>query len=137
MGCFGKTACLCALYCTNEAIMAIRLKVKKGDQVMVISGKDKGKRGRVIEVLTKKRKVLVEGLNILKHHERQNRQRGVAGGIVEREAPIDVSNVMLVEGGRPVRVGYQILQDERKVRVSKKTGAVIEDRKSTRLNSSH
>ena len=106
--------------------MATRMKVKKGDQVMVISGKDKGKRGRVIEVLTKKRKVLVEGLNILKHHERQNRQRGVPGGIVEREAPIDVSNVMLVEGGRPVRVGYQILQDERKVRVSKKTGAVIE-----------
>jgi large subunit ribosomal protein L24 len=102
------------------------MKVKKGDQVMVISGKDKGKKGRVIEVLTRKRKVLVEGLNILKHHLRQNRQRGVAGGIVEREAPIDVSNVMLVEGGRPVRVGYQILQDERKVRVSKKTGAVIE-----------
>jgi large subunit ribosomal protein L24 len=102
------------------------MKVKKGDQVMVISGKDKGKRGRVIEVLTRKRKVLVEGLNILKHHLRQNRQRGVAGGIVEREAPIDVSNVMLIEGGRPVRVGYQILQDERKVRVSKKTGAVIE-----------
>jgi large subunit ribosomal protein L24 len=106
--------------------MAIRMKVKKGDQVMVISGKDKGKKGRVIEVLTRKRKVLVEGLNILKHHLRQNRQRGVAGGIVEREAPIDVSNVMIVEGGRPVRVGYQILQDERKVRVSKKTGAVIE-----------
>jgi len=106
--------------------MATRMKVKKGDQVMVISGKDKGKRGRVIEVLTRKRKVLVEGLNVLKHHLRQNRQRGVAGGIVEREAPIDVSNVMLIEGGRPVRVGYQILQDERKVRVSKKTGAVIE-----------
>ena len=106
--------------------MATRMKVKKGDQVMVISGKDKGKTGRVIEVLTKKRKVLVEGVNILKHHLRQNRQRGVAGGIVEREAPIDVSNVMLARGGRPVRVGYQILQDERKVRVSKKTGAVIE-----------
>jgi large subunit ribosomal protein L24 len=106
--------------------MATRMKIKKGDQVMVISGKDKGKKGRVIEVLTGKRKVLVEGLNILKHHLRQNRQRGVAGGIVEREAPIDVSNVMLIEGGRPVRVGYQILQDKRKVRVSKKTGAVIE-----------
>jgi len=102
------------------------MKVKKGDQVMIIAGKYKGKRGRVIEVLTKKGKVLVEGLNILKHHERQNRQRGVSGGIVEREAPINVSNVMLVEGGRPIRVGYQILQDGRKVRVSKKTGAVIE-----------
>ena len=93
---------------------------------MIISGKYKGKKGRVIEVLTKKRKVLVEGWNLLKHHERQNRQRGISGGIVEREAPIDVSNVMLVEGGRPVRVGYQTLQDDRKVRVSKKTGAVIE-----------
>ena len=102
------------------------MKVKKGDQVMIISGKYKGKKGRVIGVLTKERKVLVEGWNMHKHHLRQNRQRGVAGGIVEREAPIDVSNVMIVEGGRPVRVGYQILQDERKVRVSKKTGAVIE-----------
>jgi large subunit ribosomal protein L24 len=106
--------------------MAVRLKIKKGDQVMVISGRDKGKRGRVIEVLTKKGKVLVEGINILKHHERPNRQKGIAGGIVDREAPIDVSNVMLLEGGMPVRVGYQILQDGRKVRVSKKTGAVIE-----------
>jgi large subunit ribosomal protein L24 len=106
--------------------MAKRMKIKKGDQVMIISGKYKGKKGRVIEVLTKKGKVLVEGWNMQKHHERQNRQRGVAGGIVEREAPIDVSNVMLVEGGRPVRVGYEILQDKRKVRVSKKTGAVIE-----------
>ncbi|MGH9766945.1 MAG: 50S ribosomal protein L24 [Blastocatellia bacterium] len=102
------------------------MKIKKGDQVMIISGRDKGKRGRVLEVLTKKGKVLVEGRNILKHHERPNRQKGIAGGIVEREAPIDVSNVMLIEGGRPVRVGFQILQDGRKVRVSKKTGAVIE-----------
>jgi large subunit ribosomal protein L24 len=106
--------------------MAKRMRIKKGDQVMIISGKYKGKRGRVIEVLTRKSKVLVEGMNMQKHHERQNRQRGIAGGIVEREAPIDVSNVMLVEGGRPVRVGYQKLQDGRKVRVSKKTGAVIE-----------
>jgi large subunit ribosomal protein L24 len=102
------------------------MRIKKNDQVIVISGRDKGKRGRVIEVLTKKGKVIVEGVNILKHHERPNRQRGIAGGIVDREAPIDVSNVMLLEGGRPVRVGYQVLQDGRKVRVSKKTGAVIE-----------
>lgn len=106
--------------------MASRMKIKKNDQVIVISGRDKGKRGRVIEVLTKKGKVIVEGVNILKHHERPNRQRGIAGGIVEREAPIDASNLMLLEGGRPVRVGYQVLQDGRKVRVSKKTGAVIE-----------
>ena len=102
------------------------MKVKKGDQVMIISGKYKGKKGRVIEVLTKKRKVLVEGWNMQKHHLRQNRQRGVA-----RRESVDPGNVesqlgRLIEGGRPVRVGYQILQDERKVRVSKKTGAVIE-----------
>ncbi|MGE0887646.1 MAG: 50S ribosomal protein L24 [Blastocatellales bacterium] len=102
------------------------MKIKKNDQVIVISGRDKGKRGRVVDVLTKERKVLVEGINILKHFERPNRQRGIAGGIVEREAPIDVSNVMLLENGIPVRVGYQILQDGRKVRISKKTGAAIE-----------
>ncbi len=106
--------------------MAVRMKIKKNDQVVVLSGRDKGKRGRVIDVLTKKGKVIVEGVNLLKHHERPNRQKGQAGGIVEREAPIDASNVMLLEGGRPVRVGFQILQDERKVRVSKKTGSVIE-----------
>jgi large subunit ribosomal protein L24 len=106
--------------------MATRMKIKKNDQVVVIAGRDKGRRGRVIEVLPKKGKVLVEGINMLKHHERPNRQRGIAGGIVEREAPLDVSNVMLIEGGRPVRVGFQVLSDGRKVRVSKKTGAVIE-----------
>jgi large subunit ribosomal protein L24 len=106
--------------------MATRLKVKKNDQVVVLSGRDKGKRGRVVEVLTKKGKVLVEGVNILKHHERPNRQRGIAGGIVEREAPIDASNVMVIEGGKPTRIGFQILQDGRKVRIAKKSGAAIE-----------
>jgi large subunit ribosomal protein L24 len=106
--------------------MATRIKIRKNDQVMVISGRDKGRRGRVIGVLSKKGKIIVEGVNILKHHERPNRQKGRPGGIVEREAPIDASNVMVIEGNVPVRVGYQILQDGRKVRVSKKTGAVIE-----------
>ncbi len=106
--------------------MPTRMKIRKNDQVVVISGRDKGRRGRVVEVLTKERKVLVEGVNILKHFERPNRQKGVAGGIVDREAPIDVSNVMLLENGVPVRVGYQILQDGRKVRISKKTGAALE-----------
>src|SRR5262245_3111960 len=106
--------------------MSIKMKIRKNDQVVIISGRDKGKRGRVIDVLTKKGKVIVEGVNLLKHHERPNRQRGIAGGIVEREAPIDASNVMVVEGGRATRVGYQILQDGRKVRISKKSGAVLE-----------
>ena len=102
------------------------MKIKKNDRVMVISGRDKGKRGRVIEVLTKKRKIIVEGINLLKHHERPNRQRGITGGIVTREAPIDASKAMVIEGGKPTRIGYQILQDGRKVRVSKRTSAVIE-----------
>lgn len=106
--------------------MAIRMKIKKNDQVVVLSGRDKGKRGRVIEVLTKKSKVLVEGVNMLKHHERPNRQQGIAGGIIERESPLDISNVMVIQGGQPTRVGFQILADGRKVRVSKKTGEVID-----------
>jgi large subunit ribosomal protein L24 len=103
-----------------------KMKIKKNDQVLVISGRDKGKRGRVIEILTKEGKALVEGVNLLKHHERPNRQRGVAGGIVSREAPIDASNLMVIHGGQPTRVGYQILQDGRKVRIARKTGEVIE-----------
>ncbi|MBP6820694.1 MAG: 50S ribosomal protein L24 [Acidobacteria bacterium] len=106
--------------------MPIRMKIKKNDQVVVISGRDKGKRGRVLEVITKDRKVLVEGVNILKHFERPNRQKGLTGGIVPREAPMDASNVMVLENGVPVRVGYQILEDGRKIRVSKKTGAALD-----------
>jgi large subunit ribosomal protein L24 len=108
--------------------MATRYKVKKNDQVLVISGRDKGKRGRVINVMTTKGKVLVEGVAMVKKHVRPNRQRGVAGGILERESAIDISNVLVLEPGsrKPTRVGYQILQDGRKVRVARKTGAVIE-----------
>lgn len=106
--------------------MATRLKVRKNDQVLVLSGRDKGKRGRVIEVLTKDGKVIVEGVNIVKKAVRPNRQRGIAGGIVEKEAPLDVSNVMVVVDGKPTRIGYQILADGRKVRVSKKTGTALD-----------
>jgi large subunit ribosomal protein L24 len=108
--------------------MAGRCKVKKNDQVVVLSGRDKGKRGRVIEVLTKKGKVMVEGINIIKKHVRPNRSRGIAGGIAEREAPIAISKVMVLEPStrKPTRIGYQLLQDGRKVRVSRKTNAVLE-----------
>lgn len=108
--------------------MATRLKVRKNDQVLVISGRDKGKRGRVIEVRKSEGRVVVEGVNMVKKAVKQNRQRGIAGGIVEREAPIQISNVMLIDPDlrKPTRVGYQILGDGRKVRVARKTGAVIE-----------
>ena len=106
--------------------MAARLKIKKNDQVLVISGRDKGKRGRVIEVLTKEGKIIVEGVNIRKKAVRPNRQRGVAGGIVEKEAALDASNVMVIVDGQPTRIGYQVLTDGRKVRVSKKSGTALE-----------
>ena len=108
--------------------MAAKLKIKKNDQVLVISGRDKGKRGRVIEVNTQTGRVVVEGVNMIKKAVRPNRQRGIAGGIAEREASINASNVMVIDPGsrKPTRVGYQILQDGRKVRVARKTGAVIE-----------
>ncbi|HEX4947752.1 MAG TPA: 50S ribosomal protein L24 [Blastocatellia bacterium] len=104
------------------------MKIKKNDRVVVISGRDKGKQGRVLEVMKNKNKVLVEGLGIIKKATRPNRQAGVAGGIVEKEAPIDASNVMLIEPGtgKPTRVGYQVMADGKKVRISRKTGAVIE-----------
>ena len=104
------------------------MKIKKNDRVIVISGRDKGKSGRVIEVQRTKNKVIVEGIGIIKKATRPNPQAGIAGGIVEREAAIQASNVMLVEPGtgKPTRVGYQVLSDGKKVRISRKTGAVID-----------
>ena len=104
------------------------MKIKKNDRVIVLSGRDKGKSGRVIEVLKAKDKVLVEGIGMIKKATRPNRQAGIAGGIVEKEAPIHVSNVMLIEPGtgKPTRIGYQTQADGKKVRISRKTGAVIE-----------
>lgn len=104
------------------------MKIKKNDRVMVISGRDKGKQGRIIEILKTKNRVLVEGVGMIKKATRPNRQAGIVGGIVEKEAPIHASNVMLIEPGtgKPTRVGYQKLADGTKARVSKRTGAVIE-----------
>lgn len=108
--------------------MSTRVRVKKNDQVLVIAGRDKGKRGRVIEVQTRTSRVVVEGVMMVKKAVKPNRQRGIAGGIVEREAAIHISNVLVLDPSsrKPTRIGYQILQDGRKVRVARKTGAVIE-----------
>jgi len=108
--------------------MATRMKVRKNDQVLVTAGRDKGKRGRVIEVQTKKRRIVVEGVNVAKKAVKPNRQRGIAGGIVERESPIDISNVLVLDPSsrKPTRIGFQVLQDGRKVRIARKTGASIE-----------
>ena len=101
------------------------MKIKKGDTVEVIAGKDKGARGKVIAAYPKLNKVLVEGINRVKKHTRiQTTQRGAkTGGIVTQEAPIDVSNVMVVDNeGKPTRVGYRIDENGKKVRVARRTG---------------
>src|SRR5918911_4836706 len=108
--------------------MNTEINVRKNDRVVVISGKDKGKTGRVIEVQPRKRKVLVEGVNVVKRHNKANTRRGVQGGILERESPIDVSNIMVLcpHCGIATRTGHQVLADGHRTRACKKCGAVIE-----------
>ncbi|GGS23180.1 MULTISPECIES: 50S ribosomal protein L24 [Actinokineospora] len=100
------------------------MKIKKGDTVVVISGKDKGAKGKVIQAYPATNKVLVEGVNRIKKHTRvtQNQRGAQSGGIVTQEAPIHVSNVMLVADGKAVRVGYKIAEDGRKVRIARGKG---------------
>ena len=84
-------------------------KIKRNDQVLVIAGKDKGKKGRVLRVVVDKNRVLVEGVGMIKKHVKPDPQRNVAGGILEQEAAIHISNVMLLDSeGRPTRVGYRL-----------------------------
>lgn len=101
--------------------------VKKGDTVIVISGKDKGKKGRVLEAYPKENKVLVEGVNMVKKHSRPT-QSNPQGGILNQEAPVHASNVMLVDPktGEVTRIGYKLLDNGKKVRVAKKSGEVID-----------
>jgi large subunit ribosomal protein L24 len=105
-----------------------RCKIKKGDQVIVIAGRDRNKRGRVLEVLPDKGKVRVEGIAIVKRHERANRATGRGGGIIEKEALIDISNVQLIdpETGKPTRVRYQINEDGTKTRIAVRSGAALD-----------
>lgn len=94
-------------------------KVKRNDQVLVITGKDKGKRGRVLRVITDKNRVLVEGVGLVKKHVKPNPQRNIAGGILQQEAPIHISNVMLLDSdGNVTRVGYRF-EGDRKVRTAR------------------
>jgi len=100
------------------------LKIKKGDTVKVIAGKDKDKEGKVIAVDPKKNKVTVEGVNVVKKHEKPS-VANQNGGIIEKEAPIDVSNVMYVHKGKATRVGFK-MDGDKKVRFAKTTGDVID-----------
>ncbi len=102
-------------------------KIKKGDEVIVLTGKDRGKRGTVKQVLANDR-VIVEGINVVKKHQKPNPARGIPGGIVEKELPIHVSNVAIYnpQTEKPDRVGFRFLEDGRKVRYFKSTNEVID-----------
>ena len=102
-------------------------KIRKGDKVMVLTGRDKGKQGTVLRVLEDSR-VLVESVNMIKRHTKPNPNKGVTGGIIDREAPIHISNVALYNPatGKGERVGMRTMQDGSKVRVFKKSGEVAD-----------
>ena len=100
------------------------MKLKKGDTVVVISGKDKGQEGEVVQVMPTHNKVIDNGVNTAKKHSKA-RKTNQQGGIIDRDMPVDVSNVMLVHKGKPTRVGYTTQPDGTKVRVAKRTGEVI------------
>jgi large subunit ribosomal protein L24 len=102
--------------------------VRRNDNVVVTTGKDRGKRGRVLRVVPSTNRVVVEGVNTIKRHTKPNPQRNVQGGIVEREAPLHASNVQVVcpECGEPTRIGRKFLGDGRKVRICRKCEGVVD-----------
>lgn len=103
-------------------------KIRKGDDVVVMTGKDRGKRGEVLRMLPEVDRLVVENVNIAKKHTKPNPQAGITGGIVEKEMPIDVSNVMLYnpQTKKGDRVGFRILEDGRKVRIFKSNEEVVD-----------
>jgi large subunit ribosomal protein L24 len=103
------------------------IKIRKGDDVIVTTGKDKGKRGTVLRVLATDQ-LVVEGVGMVKKHTKPNPMKGVAGGIVEKEMPVHISNVALFNGAtqKADRVGFKVLEDGRKVRVFKSNGEVVD-----------
>ncbi len=100
------------------------LKIKRGDNVKVMAGKDRGATGRVLSIDRKNNRCVVEGVNMITKHEKPS-AANQDGGIVHKEASIDLSNVMYLHNGKPTRVGFKVQEDGKKVRVAKKTGDVI------------
>ena len=102
--------------------------IRKNDNVVVITGRDRGKRGRVLQLVPAKNRVIVEGVNIVKRHTRPNPRQNVKGGIVEREAPLHASNVQIIcpECGAQTRIGRRLLGDGRKVRFCRKCDGVVD-----------
>ncbi|MFT4079972.1 50S ribosomal protein L24 [Rhodomicrobium lacus] len=104
-----------------------KLKIKKGDKVVVLAGRDKGKRGEVVKVFPTENRAVVQGVNVVQRHQKQSAAQ--EGGIVAKEAPIHISNIALEDpkDGSATRVGFKILEDGRKVRVAKRSGETIDD----------
>ncbi len=102
-----------------------KMKLKKGDDVIVISGREKGKKGKIVRVIPEKRRVIIDGVNKVKRHSKASKTG--AAGIIEKEASLHASNVMLLDPktGKGTRVGYKTLEDGKKVRVARKSGEVI------------
>ena len=105
-----------------------RIRLKKNDLVEVIAGRDSGKRGKILAVLPEKNRVIVQGVNFIKRHTRPNPQRNIKGGIAEREAPIHVSNVMIVspDDDKKTRIGSKLLPDGRRARIGRRGGEVLD-----------
>ena len=103
-------------------------KIKKGDKVVVLAGRDKGKSGEVIEVRPSERRALVRGVNMVRRHQRQSASQ--EGGIISKEGPIDLSNIAVEDpkDGKPTRVGFKILTDGKKIRIAKRSGEQIPEK---------
>ena len=101
-------------------------KIKKGDKVVILAGRDKGKTGEVVQVMPKEERALVRGVNLVKRHQRQTTNQ--EGGIISKEAPIHLSNLAVADpsDGKPTRVGFKVLDDGRKVRFAKRSGDLID-----------
>ena len=103
--------------------MAEKIHIKKGDEVVVVCGRDKGKSGQVTKVLLKQNRVIIQGVATVKRHTAPSANN--PGGIIEKESSIHISNIMLVVGGKPTRVGFKSLENGKKVKFAKSTGEVI------------
>ena len=112
----------------REPRTRIRIRIRKDDLVQVITGRDRGKRGKVLQVLPEKGRLLVQGVNFIKRHTKPNPQRNIKGGIAEREASIHVSNVMIVspDDDKRTRIGSKLLPDGERVRIGRRTGEVLD-----------
>lgn len=101
-------------------------KLKKGDKVVVLAGRDKGKTGEILKMMPKENRAIVQGVNVVRRHQRQTPSQD--GGIISKEAPIHLSNLALADpdSGKPTRVGFKTLEDGRKVRVAKRSGETID-----------